>query len=69
MFKVLFKVYTQYYGGEISLEEETTYECDTLEQAQERADLNCEGWRGTYVEVYLNGKYYRDYTKGRVIQQ
>ena len=61
MHKVKFEVQIQYYGGEIELDEEIEYEYDTLEEAEKTANEDCEGWRGTYVRVYLDNKYYRDY--------
>lgn len=64
--KVRFVVNTQYLDiwgdvDEIVEEEEVETEYATYEEAKKHADKNEEGWRGTYVEVYLDDKYYRDY--------
>lgn len=66
--KVKFIVYTQFKGmwgddDELSEEEEIETEYATLEEAKRHADKNEEGWRGTFVEVYLDDKYYRDYRR------
>ena len=66
MIKVEFKVYTQYYDivtdtDYVELEETNEVECDTMEDAWKCADKDTYGWLGSYVEVYVDGHYYRDY--------
>lgn len=66
MFKVRYEVYTRYLGmfddeDELTWEESNEYEYKTLEQAEKEANKNKEGWRGTFVEVYINDEFYRDY--------
>lgn len=63
---VEFIVYTRYMGmfgdeEELSEEERTHYKCKTYEKAEKLANKNKEGWRGSYVEVYIDDEYYRDY--------
>ena len=65
-FVVKYKVYTRYLGifgdeEELSLEETNRYECSSYEKAEELADKDKEGWRGSFVEVYINNEFYRDY--------
>lgn len=67
MVKVEYQVYIQDLGmfddegGELEWQETTDYYYDTYEQAEQEANENKEGWRGTYVEVYINGSFYRKY--------
>lgn len=63
---VRFVVYTRFMGmfpdeEELEEEEETEYTCDTYEKAEKIANKNKVGWRGSYVEVYIDDEYYRDY--------
>lgn len=48
-------------NGEIEEDEEIEQEFDSLKEAKKAANKNSEGTRGQYVEVYIDGKYYRDY--------
>ena len=64
--KVKFIVYTRYeniFGeeDEITEEEENIDEYETYEEAEREADKDSYGWAGTYVEVYIDGEFYRDY--------
>ena len=67
MFKVRYEVYIQDLGmfdddgGELEWQESTEYEYATLEEAQREARENKEGWRGTWVEVYINDRLFREY--------
>ena len=60
--------YTQFCGidffgndSELQEDEEIEEEYDTYEEAVKEADKDSYGCRGQFVEVYINGKYYRDY--------
>ena len=61
MFEVKYITYIQYYGGEIESDEEIIEQYDTEEEAKREARKNKYGHRGQFVEVYINGKYFRDY--------
>ena len=63
---VKFKVYTQYenvFGEieEITWEETDQDEYTSVEEAMKHADQDEYGWYGTYVKVYINNVFYRDY--------
>ena len=61
---VKFIVYTRYEGmfddDELEYEEEVESEYDTYEEAERHADADEEGCVGQFVEVFLDGKHYRD---------
>lgn len=52
-----------YFGNDSELETDEEYEeeYDTYEQAKHEARQDKIGTRGQYVEVYIDGKYFRDY--------
>ena len=61
MFEVKYITYTQYYGGELSYDDEIVFEFDNEEKAKAFAKTHREGCRGQFVEVYVNDKYIREY--------
>jgi len=63
MIEVKFITNIQYVGGEIETDEEITEQYDTEEEAKREARKNKYGTRGQYVEVYVNGKWFRDYER------
>ena len=68
MYIVEFRTYTQYVGyfddsDELTEDETIEEEYNTLEDAKREANKNKYGCRGQYVEVYINGEYYRDYER------